>query len=240
MQEKQEIQTGSPDICEIHGKEKVFIGSGYYIEDCPDCWKIKREKQMLEDAISRAKMFFTVPVRFKDCCFANYNPPNDKAKKALMSFVNYEFDHSLILIGGVGTGKTHLAVALCLAAVEFGRMTILTTLSEIIREVKSSWKNKATDEFGRQMTEQEVIDKYSTVNFLVIDEIGSQYGSDSERIVISEIINNRYNSTRPTVIIGNITLSQAQEYLGERVIDRLKDGGEVIVFDWESYRKPMA
>ena len=72
---------------------------------------------------------------------------------------------------------------------------------------------------------------------LVIDEIGSQYGTDAEKIMVSEIINDRYNNQLPTIIIGNVTMSEAENYLGARAIDRIKDNGFVAVFDWESHRK---
>ena len=143
----------------------------------------------------------------------------------------------IALIGELGTGKTHLAVSLCKRVCDLGKTAHMTTIPMIIRAVRSSWGGKGTDQWGSVRSEEDILRDYSQkYSLLVIDEIGSQYGSDSEKIIISEIINNRYNNCLPTIIIGNVTFSEAEEYLGKRVIDRIKDGGMILIFDWESHR----
>ena len=72
---------------------------------------------------------------------------------------------------------------------------------------------------------------------MVIDEIGTQYGSESERIIINEIINDRYEMDRQTVLIGNVSFAEAEKILGSRVIDRVKDNGEILFFEWDSFRR---
>jgi DNA replication protein DnaC len=42
---------------------------------------------------------------------------------------------------------------------------------------------------------------------------------------------------KSTILISNLAIPQLTETLGERVIDRFRDEGMVLVFDWESYRK---
>ena len=43
---------------------------------------------------------------------------------------------------------------------------------------------------------------------------------------------------RPTILISNLTEEELGKYIGDRIIDRMKEGqGAVIKFDWESYRK---
>ena len=230
-------QTGSPDLCKIHGVEKRFIPSR--CDDlCPECWKIERNEELRKEKVADAHYFLSLPKRLKGMSFDNYRPANSKAAEALEICKKFAADMKggLILIGSVGTGKTHLAVAICNAFCDAGKRAKLVTIPEIIRAVRSTWGNRA--EYSNGETEEDVIEKYSVIPLLVIDEIGSQYGTDGERIIISEIINNRYNNELPTVLIGNVTMTQATEYLGERVIDRVRHGGRVVVFDWESYRKP--
>ena len=42
----------------------------------------------------------------------------------------------------------------------------------------------------------------------------------------------------PTIVISNIGINELGRYLGDRGVDRLREnGGGVLVFDWESYRK---
>ena len=238
-QEKQERQTGLNRICEKHNKEVSYAAE---LNDfvCPEC----REQRFLDKKILAAFEKLQLPPRLKECSFENYNPGNDDAKNILKQSIDYAssiaiLKNGMIMVGGVGTGKTHLAVAICKKVCNYGYEARITTVPEIIRAIRKTWNGGDIDRWGNKITEEDVIKEYSSVFMLVIDEIGSQYGSDSERIIISEIVNNRYNNMFPTILIGNVTLSEAEKYLGQRVIDRVKDNGKILVFDWDSYRKPM-
>ena len=71
----------------------------------------------------------------------------------------------------------------------------------------------------------------------MLDEIGLQHGSESEKIILFEILNERYMQCKPTILISNLDIKDLKEYITERIIDRMRDGGgQKIVFDWESNR----
>lgn len=79
---------------------------------------------------------------------------------------------------------------------------------------------------------------YTDKDLLIIDEVGVQFGSESEKIILFEIINERYEQMKPTILISNLSEDELSRYVGERIIDRMREGkGAVINFDWESYRK---
>lgn len=60
----------------------------------------------------------------------------------------------------------------------------------------------------------------------------------TEKLLLFEILNERYERRRPTILITNLPIDEVSAYLGARVFDRLReDGGEFISFTWESYRK---
>ncbi|KAA6208087.1 ATP-binding protein, partial [Avibacterium paragallinarum] len=43
---------------------------------------------------------------------------------------------------------------------------------------------------------------------------------------------------KPTILISNLSEDELSRYVGERIIDRMREGkGAVINFDWESYRQ---
>lgn len=231
--DQQDKQTGSVERCERHNMDLVSY-AGEMV--CTDCLSLKSD-------ISHAHFDLNLPERLKKCSFDNYKPVNQTAKDIKDKCVEYtkEWDTNsggIIMLGSVGTGKTHIATAISKGVCDTGNKAHMTTIPIIIRTIRSSWKKGATDNWGSSISEEDVIRDYSQKwKLLVIDEIGSQYGSDSEKIIISEIINNRYNNMLPTIIIGNVTLSEAEDYLGKRVIDRIKEGGKVLIFDWESHRK---
>lgn len=74
-------------------------------------------------------------------------------------------------------------------------------------------------------------------DLLILDEVGVQHGSDTEKLILFEIINGRYEAARPTIVISNLDAAGLEQFLGERAFDRLREGGgRLVVFDWESHR----
>ncbi|MNY40698.1 DNA replication protein DnaC [compost metagenome] len=63
-----------------------------------------------------------------------------------------------------------------------------------------------------------------------------QNGTDSERLIVSEIINTRYEQMKPTVLISNFTVKQLEDFMGYRAMDRILESAAVLAFDWESQR----
>jgi DNA replication protein DnaC len=83
-----------------------------------------------------------------------------------------------------------------------------------------------------------VIAQYVKTAYLFIDEVGIQYGTESEQIAMFDIINGRYEYQRPTILITNLDINGLKDIMGERIIDRLRqDGGQLLAFNWKSLRK---
>ena len=99
----------------------------------------------------------------------------------------------------------------------------------MIREVTDNW-------ITRKLPEEEIISKLTSPYLLVVNEIGVQFGSDKERNLFTEILDDRYEALKPTILIGNVTIGDISDLLGDRVVDRFKEDGQVLVFTWESYR----
>ena len=139
---------------------------------------------------------------------------------------------SLILCGNPGTGKTHLTSALIQHTDKHGRDVLKRNAADIFRSIKSTWgKDSEESEHG-------LLEFAGTLDLLVIDEAGTQHGSDTERLFMFEIINRRYENCLPTVLISNLSIERLREEVGERVIDRLReDGGKLLPFTGESWRK---
>lgn len=68
-----------------------------------------------------------------------------------------------------------------------------------------------------------------------------QFGSEAEKLILFEIINTRYEKMRPTILISNLPKDELSAFIGERVIDRMNDGGGcTLAFTWDSYRSRAA
>ncbi len=75
------------------------------------------------------------------------------------------------------------------------------------------------------------------MDLLILDEVGAQLGTDWERLMLFKIVNERYKAQLPTIIVSNIDASGLADYLGERIVDRMREGGGMtLVLDWPSYR----
>ena len=199
-----------------------------------------------------------IPPRFLDRKIDDFKATSGKQQETKDFCRQYvdEFEQvvqtgrSAVFLGKPGTGKTHLAIAMLLEVVNrHCRSGIYMTVSRLIRHVRSAWKDGKTRlpasgletgiprEKGNVSAEDAIIGFYSDYDLLVLDEVGVQYGTDSERIIIFELLNARYEKRKPTIMIGNCSLDELKTYLGERVIDRLReDGGRLLVFDWKSHR----
>lgn len=195
--------------------------------------KDKKEREMLSKIES-----YGVPLRNVHLDIREIKAKNDTQQQAIdkaqdigKAITEGGNAGNLILSGSVGTGKTLISGSLVTALVRDGYYAKIRTVSHIVRKLKGSWKRDC------EYTEQQVIDDMVSLDLLVIDEIGVQFGSDTEKMFIFEIIDGRYNKMKPTILISNLAVDGIKELIGERCIDRLReDGGKVIAFDYESQR----
>lgn len=167
--------------------------------------------------------------------FDDYKPTCNNAARVLEACQDYVeafgIGASLMMIGSPGTGKNMLAAIIGQELIKREFLFLHTTAMKLIRKVKDSWRNK-------EQSEQDVISSFVAPDLLVIDEIGVQFGSATEQLYLTEIINDRYEKRRSTILISNLKLSQLAEVMGERAIDRFyDDGSKILVFDWSSYRR---
>lgn len=237
--------------CEKHGLyESLFVRNEYWT-GCPSCSTEERERQAKEAEALRQKEFrerraaqllgrAAIPQRFSDRRLSNYAPQCEQAKKALAVAQAYadsfelilETGSSLIFCGGVGTGKTHLAVGIAHEVLAKDKAAVFTSVMGAVRAVKETYSRDS------QKSEGEVIKGFIWPDLLVLDEVGVQFGSDTEKLILFEIINGRYEAMKPTILISNLAKDALASFIGERAFDRLREGGgKLVAFDWPSYRK---
>lgn len=238
-------------VCEKHGRYTCRVLKGPDVRGknirresgCPDC--IANELEQVLDALHALKVSGLldnagIARRFQDCEFENYQAVNADAQRNLEACQRYVCSWekclaagtSMIMIGNCGTGKNHLAVAMAKNIIRHHLATVkIIDVMRLTRAVKNTWRHNS------ERTDDEVIDHFSSLDLLIIDEVGVQFGTPAEITILQEIINARYESVLPTILISNLTLDQLKESIGERIVDRVTDGGRNhLVFGWESYR----
>ncbi len=239
--------------CPEHGAYTATNFLGEHWTACPKCLEILQEKQeeeslqkQKEAALEREQLKWkakingaAIPERFKDRTLDSYIARTTGQKKALAFSKEYaeNFDQvmkegrSAIFVGKPGTGKTHLAIGIALEIIKQQRSPVFVTVQRLIRRVKDSWHTK-------NETESEVVDVFASPDLLILDEVGVQFGSEFEKQMLFDVLNERYEKLKPSILLSNIPREQLSDYLGERVTDRLREnGGKMIGFDWDSYRK---
>ncbi|HET7674634.1 MAG TPA: ATP-binding protein [Gammaproteobacteria bacterium] len=196
-------------------------------------------RQIQADRWARAVTDAGIAKRFASTTFDAYRAPTPKQAHVLEACRAYadEFEArretgaGMILCGGVGTGKTMLASAIGLTVLRAGYSVALVSVLGLLRQIRDTYRRDSG------ATENAIIQRFASVDLLVLDEVGVQRGTDDELIQIFEILNARYNDVRPTLLLSNLTLTELRRYIGERVIDRMReDGGKLLIFDWDSAR----
>ncbi len=249
---KTEIET-KPDNCAEHG---AFESKNYFRNiwsGCPQC-AAERQAQEQREANEKAAIDkhrawqkklgeAGIPERFHLRTLENYVATNQGQREALAFAIGYAeaFDEassagrSAIFCGKPGTGKTHLAVGIGLHVMKSGKLALFTTVQRMVRRVKDSWRK------GSEESESDVIGLLVQPDLLILDEIGVQFGTEFEKNLMFDVLNERYEKRRPTLLLSNLTVPEVKAFLGERVYDRLReDGGRCVPFDWESHRGSMA
>lgn len=238
-----------PGKCETHGDfvDVHFSGEKGPAQGwsgCPECSKQESEKRQRQEEIRRLyehhRRHCQIPYRFQDASFETFDPPSDKAKRHAQKIRQYANEivkrendgQSLILFGKVGTGKTHLTcAALDLVMREGGQSARYYSFSELIREVKRTFN---PNEPG---SEEDVYRRFVSPALVALDEIGVQNFTEFEQSVAYEAINARYVEGKPTMLATNLPIKELPECLGDRAVDRLREGGgRALDFDWKSNR----
>lgn len=235
--------------CVTHGVYEtpvITIDGREYPGRCPACVQVEHVSRVKSKHEERQRVLLAraqIPARYQSRTFANYRAVNAKARAALRTCQGYadQFDErcrqggGLILCGKPGTGKTHLVSAIARVVTQkHGRGVWYTTLAAAVRDVKSTYAP------GSIVTEAQALKRFQTPELLILDEVGMQRGTDYEVTLIADVLNERYASVRPTILVSNHTHEKLAEFIGPRAIDRMREGGGVVLaFDWDSYRQKV-
>lgn len=152
----------------------------------------------------------------------------------------------LILYGGFGTGKSHLAAAIVRQAMDAGwRDCYFRVWTDYLRRLQASWRRNQNGNEGE--VEADIVAELQKGRLAVIDDLDKRPPTGWTREVLFTVLNHRYNAQLPTVLTFNYGPDDAdpkspgrlalEEYLGHAVLDRLIGAAfDVVEFDGPSYR----
>lgn len=138
---------------------------------------------------------------------------------------------NLVLVGGVGRGKTQAGVLLAKDALQAGRSALVVTWADWVDEVMADYSRKAR-------TQAEHIEDLVAPDLLVLDDVGAaatQTG-ELERKLFTRVIDGRYKRRKPTVMTSNLTPADLRTALGLRAFDRIQHACDWLMFNGPAYR----
>lgn len=176
--------------------------------------------------------------RFTHCSLDGFDADTDRKRAVLQAVTRYvsylsepgSISTNMVLMGGVGTGKTHLAVAIANALVDRKQRVWYSTAREAIRRIRSTWRSDS------KQTEEGVLEDFAWYDMAIFDEIGIGTGTQSELLSFFDIIDARYCQMLPTILITNLCLDEFMSLLGARTVDRILPGAMLVTCDWPSDR----
>lgn len=135
----------------------------------------------------------------------------------------------LLLEGGYGCGKTHLAAAIANHSVNHGIPTLFITVPDLLDSLRFAYADPET-------TFEQRFEEIRNSDLLILDDFGTQNATAWAQEKLFQIINYRYTNKLPTVITTNLMLDQIEG----RIRSRLQDDGYVkhAKISAPDYRRP--
>jgi DNA replication protein DnaC len=118
----------------------------------------------------------------------------------------------LLLMGGYGCGKTHLAAAIANYAVEMGVPTLFLTVPDLLDALRFAYNSDDT-------TFEQRFDQIRTAELLVLDDFGTQNATAWAQEKLFQIINYRYINRLPLVVTTNLSLDEIEARIRSRLQD---------------------
>jgi DNA replication protein DnaC len=129
--------------------------------------------------------------------------------------VEFALDPSgwILLRGGYGCGKTHLAVAIANGQIAQNRPVIFTTVPDLLDFLRSSFAPNSLVGFDERF------EQIRSAPLLILDDFGTESGTPWAREKLFQILNHRYNGRLPTVITTNYELEEIELRMRSRLVD---------------------
>lgn len=226
-------------ICSGSGWKTISVpGKGDRAVRC-ECRVNARAERLIKSA--------RIPARYEHCTLEDFStdfegasPSLAEAHLAAECFVReYPIETTgLLIVGPIGTGKTHLAAGIVQELIRTkGIPCLFCDYRELLKQILHSYNPKV------KTTELEVLRPVFDAEILVLDELGAVKPTQWVWDTVSYVINYRYNEKKTTIITTNFPdlpaganvaahrgFSQqelaksaaSKETLGDRITDRMR------------------
>lgn len=166
------------------------------------------------------------PEKHREFLWANPAPIWPEPEKYDLALAVIQAGGILILCGQRGTGKTLMAAAL---ASSFGKTPLYFTARDLMNAIKGWLSLESVSQIHNQA-------QLNSCPLLVIDELHERIGTGYEDGELTHLVDKRYGSMIPTVLIVNLPAGELQRNLGASILSRTVETGAIVELSWPSFR----
>lgn len=184
-----------------------------------------RKDRLLNRRLKQAQLPVLKTLDGFDFSFNNSINRQQVKQLATTSFVSN--NENILLIGPPGVGKTHLAVAFAINAINNGFSVLYRSIFDLTRDLAIK-------------AEHEIMETFVKTHLLIIDELGMKKLPQQAVEIFLEIIHRRYMK-RSTIIATNRPIEDWGKILGDNatasaVLDRFLENVHFLKITGKSYR----
>ena len=225
--ELEKVKEILPDYVHKHNKDMPPLSDSLnYLLGCEISFK---DERAAEGIIKAANFPFRKTLDDYDFAFQPSVSENQIKELSNLGFVNQH--ENIIFVGNSGVGKTHLAVALGIAAAKHRNSVYFITCHNLMQKLNKAQKENRLDKQLQHLAQYKV---------LIIDEIGYLPVDHQGSNLFFQLIARRY-MTKSTIVTTNMPFSRWGEVfsdntLASAVLDRLLHYSHIIRITGNSYR----
>ena len=195
----------------------------------------QRDRRRIERHLADARL---LPGKTLDTFDFDATPMLSKAHvMALATADDSWIDHgaNLILLGGPGGGKSHLASAIGMALIENGRRVLFARTSDLVQKLQVA---------RREFALEAAIARLDRFHLLILDDLAYVSKDQAETSVLFELISTRYER-RSILITANQPFGEWNRIFPDpamtlAAVDRLVHHATIIEINVDSYRRRVA
>lgn len=217
----------SNNLMQIYPKIKAETNEEFLLQLLKELHEDRDEKRRIRNLNNAG---FLVVKSLEDYDYSQIRFPDRLLLKDLETLSFLDRKENLILYGSVGTGKTHLSVALGVNAINQGKKAVFYRVHDLVNQLESN-------DFK---TVSRVQKKINSADLLILDEWGYLPLHQEGARLLFDIISTCYE-TKSIIITTNIEFGRWKGFLFDEkltaaIVDRLVHHSHMLVFTGNSYR----
>jgi len=182
------------------------------------CKTKEKQERRLQDLLQASNLGLLTRMTF-DTFVPEGHGLNPQAQENLRKAYGKALDYArqpqgwLVLKGGYGCGKTHLAVAIANYQVQRGQPVLFVVVPDLLDHLRAAFAPGSTITFDQRF------EAVRTAPLLILDDLGAQSSTPWAQEKLYQILNYRYNAQLPTVITTNCDLEDLDPRLRSRLAE---------------------